>query len=120
VSFQQPINADGSSIFQSVRTIPVKIIVKDANGVPQTDVRAHVFFAMWSDNILGTEREAVPLANTNGDQGNRMRMTDPFAGQYTFNWNTTGLANGTYRIRVDLGEGDCGSDHIVDVSFRRR
>ena len=88
VSFQQPINADNSSVLKSVKTIPVKIIVKDANGVPVIDVEAHVFFAKYADAVLGTDAEALPLANTNGDSGNQMRLSDFTAGQYIFNWNT--------------------------------
>jgi hypothetical protein len=120
VAFQQPINADGSSVFRSVKTIPVKIIVKDGLGNPVTDAQASLFFATFSNNILGTEMETVPLANTNNDTGNLMRLTDPSTGQYTFNWDTTGLANGTYRIRVGLGEGECGDTHAVSLSFKRK
>ena len=120
VRFQQPINADGSSIFKSVRTIPVKILVTDGNGVPVTDAEAHVFFAKYSGVVLGTESESLPLANTNNDSGNLMRLGDASIGQYVFNWNTTGLENGTYRVRIDLGEGVCGDPHVVDLSFKRK
>lgn len=120
VRFQQPINADGSSIFKSVRTIPVKILVTDGNGVPVTDAQAFVFFGKYSGVVLGTESESVPLANTNNDSGNQMRLGDASIGQYVFNWNTTGLENGTYRVRIDLGEGVCGGDHVVDLSFKRK
>jgi hypothetical protein len=120
VSFQQPINADGSSIFKSVKTIPVKILVKDANGVPVTDAQAYVFFAMYTGTVLGTETESFPLANTNNDSGNKMRLADASTGQYIFNWDTTGLVNGTYRVRIDLGEGVCGIAHTVDLSFKRK
>jgi hypothetical protein len=120
VSFQQPINADGSSIFKSVKTIPVKILVKDANGIPVTDAVAYVFFAAYSGTVLGTETESLPLANTNNDSGNLMRLSDATTGQYIFNWDTTGLPNGTYRIRIDLGEGVCGDPHFVNISFKRK
>lgn len=120
VRFQQPINADGSSIFKSVRTIPVKILVTDANNVPVTDAQAFVFFAMYSGTILGTDTEALPLAGTNADSGNQMRLADASIGQYIFNWDTTGLGSGTFRIRIDLGEGSCADPHVVDISFKRK
>lgn len=116
VGFQQPINADGSSSFGG-RTIPIKIRVVDANGAPVPDASAHVYFAFGTPAIVGTDAE--PVANTNGDSGNAMRY-DPVAQQYIFNWDIAGLANGTYTIRVDLGEGSCGSEHLVVVSLKKK
>lgn len=120
VSFQQPINADGSSIFRSVKTIPVKILVKDGNGVPVTDAQPYVFFRKITEGVLGTETEAAPLANTNGDSGNAMRLSDSTIGQYIFNWDTSSLTTGTYRIYIELGEGTCGTPHTVDVSIKKK
>ena len=116
LGFQQPINADGSSQFGG-RTIPVKIKIADANGAPVTDADAHVFFAFGTPSVVGTEAE--PLSMTNGDTGNLMRY-DPSANQYIFNWDIAGLANGTYTIRVDLGEGSCGQAHTVVVSLKKK
>jgi hypothetical protein len=116
IGYQQPINADGSSIFGG-RAIPVKIRIADANGAPVPDAEAHLFFAFGMPTVVGTDAE--PLANTNSDSGNRMRY-DASADQYIFNWDTNGLANGTYTIRVDLGEGSCGDPHIVTLSIRKK
>jgi hypothetical protein len=116
LGFQQPINADGSSAFGG-RTIPVKIKIADANGQPVSDAVAHVYFAFGTPAIVGTDAE--PLANTNGDSGNLMRY-DSAADQYIFNWDIAGLANGTYTVRVDLGEGECGDQHSVMVSLKKK
>jgi hypothetical protein len=114
--FQQPINADGTSAFGG-RTVPVKIKIVDYYGVPVDNAEAHVFFEMGTPTVIGTEAE--PVANTNGDSGNLMRY-DPTAAQYIFNWDIAGLLNGTYSIRVDLGEGTCGDPHVAVVSLKKK
>lgn len=116
LGFQQPINADGSSIFKGPG-IPVKIKIADYNGAPITDAEAHVFFAFGTPAIVGDVAEA--LANTNGDSGNLMRY-DPTANQYIFNWDISRLANGTHTVRVDLGEGECGNERSVVLSINRQ
>ena len=116
IGFQQPINADGTSQFGG-RTIPVKIKLADANGQPVTDAEAHVFFNFGTPALIGTDAE--PVANTNGDTGNLMRY-DPGANQYIFNWDIAGLANGTYYVWVDLGEGACGDQHSVIVTMKKK
>ena len=114
--YQQPINADGSSIFNG-RAIPVKVRVRDYTGGPVTSAAAHVFFAFGTPAIIGTNAE--PLSNTNGDLGNAMRY-DPMADQYIFNWDISVLANGTYTTRVDLGEGRCGDPKLVTLSVGKK
>jgi hypothetical protein len=114
--FQQPINADGTSVFGG-RTVPVKIKISDYYGTPVPDAAAHVYFAFGTPAVIGTDAE--PLASTNGDSGNLMRY-DASAGQYIFNWDIAGLMNGTYSVRVDLGEGICGEAHVVQLSLKKK
>jgi len=45
---------------------------------------------------------------------------DATAGQYIFNWNTTGLTDGKYRIHIVLGEGSCAPERTADVTFKRK
>lgn len=116
IGYQQPINADGSSSFGG-KVIPVKIKIADANGAPVPDADAHVFFAFGTPAIVGTDAE--PIASTSADGGNTMRY-DATANQYIFNWDVGSLANGTYTVRVDLGEGSCGSAHTVILSLKRK
>jgi hypothetical protein len=115
IGFEQPINADGSSIFKG-GAIPVKIRLSDYNGTPVTDAEAHVFFSMDTDAVVGDEAE--PLANTNGDSGNLMRY-DLVADQYIFNWDLKTVGNGTYKVWIDLGEGACGTQHNVVLSVQK-
>lgn len=118
VTFRPPIDPTGPALFRSVKTIPVKIVITDYYGIPVTDAEAYVFFAKYSSSTT-TELDAPadPLANTNGDNGNKMRFSD---GQYIFNWNTTGLNDGKYRITIVLGEGSCADAHTADVTFKRK
>lgn len=120
VTFKPPISPTGPALFRSVKTIPVKIVITDYYGLVVPDADAHVFFAKYTSNTTtDVDAEADPLANTNGDNGNLMRY-DPIAGQYIFNWLTTGLADGKYRIHIVLGEGSCAPERTADVTFKRK
>jgi hypothetical protein len=114
--FQQPINADGTSVF-SGRNIPVKIKISDYYGTPVPDAEAHVFYAFGTPAVIGTDAE--PLSSSSGDAGNLMRY-DATSGQYIFNWDISSLVNGTYSLRVGLGEGICGEPHVVQLSVKKK
>ena len=101
--FQQPINADGTSVFGNGRVIPVKIKLADANGAPVADATPHVYVAQYSAATgLGEVLEPATSVSA-ADTGNVMRY-DPEAGQYIYNWDLSELANGTYAVVVDLGD----------------
>jgi hypothetical protein len=117
IGFEQPINADGSSIFKG-GTVPVKIRIADANGAPVTDANAYVFFAVKSGAVVGDTQEAI--SQSAASEGNQMRY-DPVGDHYVFQWDITGAAitNGTYLLWVDLGEGKCGEMHSVCLSIAK-
>ncbi len=117
LGFQQPINADGSSVFKG-GVVAIKIKITDYNGVSVPDAQPHVFYGGETSYPVGTDAE--PLANTNGDSGNLMRY-DPTAQQYVFNWDigATAITNGTYQIWVDLAEGACANPHTVTLSINK-
>jgi hypothetical protein len=54
------------------------------------------------------------VTNVAATSGNTFRY-DPVAGQYVFNWSTKGLSSGTYRLKIDLGDGGM---RTVDVSLK--
>jgi len=60
----QPINVDGSSIFKSGSTIPVKFRLTGASAACPTAV-AKLLYAKVADGIAGTETFTAP-ANSNG------------------------------------------------------
>jgi beta propeller repeat protein len=112
--FQQPINANGSSIFKLGRTIPVKIVLTDSNGqnVPSAVVTLSV--SRITDAILGTETEVLLDASGNANTGNLFRY-DASSGQYIYNLNTKGYAKGTYRL---YARPDDGKSYSVDFSLK--
>jgi large repetitive protein len=116
IGYQQPINADGSSVFGG-KVIPVKVKLADANGAAVPDAEAHVFFAFGTPAVVGTEAESI--GSTSPDGGNQMRY-DASADQYIFNWDVSGKGNGTHTVRVDLGEESCGAPHTALVSLKRK
>jgi hypothetical protein len=95
-----PIATDGSSVFKSNQTVPVKF---QLTGAAQnvTNAVAALFLAKVTNGILGTEFPAVASGNAN--QGNLFRSE---GGQYIYNLSTKGLATGIYQLRVDLGDGE--------------
>ena len=117
VGFQQPINADGSSIFKGA-AITVKIKITDYYGAAVPDASGHVFFAFGTPAIVGTDAE--PIGGSSPDSGNTMRY-DSVADQYIFNWDVKSLVNGTYTVLVDLNEGSaCSNGHTVTLSLQRK
>jgi hypothetical protein len=98
--FQQPIKINGSSIFRRGRTLPVTFrLTGDSAGI--TDLVARIYVAKVFDVVIGTELEALPQADA--DRGNTFRYTGD--GSYVFNLATTTLSQGTWQLRVDLGDG---------------
>jgi hypothetical protein len=108
----QPINADGSSVFNGNGPIDVKFRVCDANGISQgTGVSASI---RLTDIIQGTLDNSVdlpvdPKPGTNGFVFGEDQL-------WLFRINSKSLANGfTYVFRIDLNDGS----HI-DFRFGRR
>lgn len=94
--FLPPINADGGSIFQLGRTIPVKLTLNYYNGGPVAGAVIKVYLTKLSDVVTGDEFEAA--STSAADTGNTMR--DLGAGSYIYNLSTANLTTGTYRLRA--------------------
>jgi len=109
--FQQPINTDGTSVFKSGSTIPVKFRLSGASAVA-TNLDARLYWSKLSNGVAGTETE--PVSTSAASEGNQFRYSD---GQYIFNLNTKSMSGeGTYQLRVDLGD---GVSHTVIVSLKK-
>jgi hypothetical protein len=108
----QPINLDGSSIFKLGSTVPTKFALTGASsGI--TNLSAHLYLAKLANGVNGTELEAVSTAAA--DSGNTFRY-DSTANQYIFNLNTKSLSEGTWQLRIDLGD---SVNHTVLISLRK-
>jgi DNA/RNA endonuclease G (NUC1) len=105
----QPVNQDGSSVFNLGRTIPIKFQLTGASaGV--TNAVARLYLAKVTDSIIGTEEKAG--STSSATEGNLFRYS---GGQYIFNLSTDGLTKGTYQLRVDTGDGVL---RAVNISLR--
>lgn len=108
VGFQQPINADGTSVFGNGRVIPIKIKITDANLDPVTDAAPTVWVTKVSPSTaLGDELEPASSVSA-ADTGNTMRY-DFVDNHYIYNWDLTSLTNGTWYVVVNLGDSDACS-----------
>ena len=76
------------------------------------DAEARAYLSKVSQSVVGTEEEAAIAVEAT--EGNLFRY-DPAEDQYVSNLSTRNLSQGTYELRVDLGD---GVRHTVNVSLR--
>ena len=101
----QPINADGSSAFNSKSTSPAKFRVCDANGVSIGTPGVVASFRLVGISAgLGPNAIDEAVISTNPDNAFRW---DPSAQQWIFNINNKSLgpANQTYYFQITLNDG---------------
>ena len=97
----QPVNADGSSIFKLGSTVPVKFQLTGASAGIR-DLPARLYLQRVGAGGTGTVLEAI--STSSATTGNLFRY-DATSNQYIFNLGTKTLSAGTYKLRVDLGDG---------------
>jgi probable HAF family extracellular repeat protein len=97
---QQPINADGSSIFRANRgVVPVKFTLTE-NDVPTCALPpATISVTRTAGGTLGLTDESTYVANA--DSGSNFRI-DPTACQYVYNLAAASLGVGTYRVDISI------------------
>jgi large repetitive protein len=96
-----PLNSDGSSVYKTGSTIPVKFqLTGSASAIG--NLPAKLYYAKFTNNALGSEVEAT--STSAADSGNQFRY-DSTAKQYIFNLSTKGFTTGTYQLSIDLGDG---------------
>jgi hypothetical protein len=108
----QPINVNGSSVFKLNSTIPVKFRLTGGSSSITNGV-FRLYATKISNGVAGTEAEAV--STSAADSGNMFRYsaTDDL---YIFNLATKPLGEGTWQLRIDLGDGEL---HTVTISIRK-
>ncbi|HET8948477.1 MAG TPA: MopE-related protein [Candidatus Polarisedimenticolia bacterium] len=110
----QPVNQDGSSIFQSKSTIPLKFRLTSCSGAAVTTAVATIEVLPYTDAIVGTVDEGT-LPNTRADTGTLFRF-DAKGGQYMFNLGTKGLLpSAAYILRIRIND---GSVHDTIISLK--
>jgi hypothetical protein len=113
-AFLPPINNDGSSVFKLGSTVPVKFRLVNGSAGVAGATHFQLFVAKVSNNVVGTEIEAV--TSTPSSVGNLFRY-DPTGGIYIYNMGTKGVpwSAGTYQLRVDLGDGVMNRTVLVSL-----
>jgi len=107
-----PLNANGSSVYKIGSTIPVKFQLA-GSAASINNLVARIYYAKVSNNLPGTEVEAT--STSGADTGNQFRY-DTSGNQYIFNLSTKGFTEGTYQLRIDLGD---GVSHTVNITSRK-
>lgn len=95
---QQPINADGTSVFSAKRgVVPVKFALTE-NGVLNCTLPATIFIARTSAGTMASVDENI--YSTAADSGSNFRI-DQTACQYIYNVAASSLGQGTYRVDIN-------------------
>lgn len=98
-----PIKADGSSVFKSGSTVPVKIRVLDCSGMPVATLKPQLEVSLMSSGSpVGV---AEVFSTSAADSGSTLRYTED--GQYIYNLATKKLPDqsGRYSLKVTLPNG---------------
>jgi hypothetical protein len=106
---QQPINAGSTprSVFKLGSTVPLKFFLACPSG-PVTNANA-TFSITKVDSMPDGSVNESPV-DLPASSGNQFRLADATSGQYIFNLSTKPLTQGTYNLKVNLGD---GSDPLV-------
>jgi hypothetical protein len=89
-----------SLVFAVNRTIPIKFTLSDANGNAITSLSAVTSLQIQALDVNGNPAGAPFTPASTNSQGLQYN-----GGQYQFNWQTKGLAAGSYQIVLKLADG---------------
>jgi len=99
-SVQQPINADGTSVFSAKRgVIPVKFVLTQFGTQPSCTSSATIGIVKASNGTLAAVDEST--YSMSADSGSNFRI-DSTACQYTYNLAASALGTGTYRVDISI------------------
>jgi hypothetical protein len=102
ISIQLPLGIKNQKTFKIGRTIPVKFILTDANDKIVENIIIRLYLAKVENNAAGSEIQATSSGKSNN--GNYFRFSK-FLKKYVFNLSTKELSAGTWRLKIDLGNG---------------
>ena len=111
--FLKPIRANGSSIFRIGRPVAVKF---QLTGASQniTNLAAHLIVTKLSDTIQGTADDECDEDEDDTDFLFKYRKAK---GIYVYRWKTRSENQGTYNLRVDLGDEVA---HQINISLKAK
>ena len=102
---QQPINADGSSIFTAKHgVVPVKFTLTQNGSATCTLPPATIALTRTAGATTGAVDESVYSGSA--DTGSNFRINSC---QYVYNLSSSGLGTGTYRVDIKINGAPIGS-----------
>ena len=97
------LSPNSGATYRAGKVVPVEFRLTGVSAFID-DADARLFISRVVNGVPGPETPATPQGSGKG--GNRFEFDDHgHDREYTFDWNTKGLAAGTYQLRVDLGDG---------------
>jgi hypothetical protein len=114
LGYFNPLLNDGTALFQSGRTIPVKFQLAAPDGSFVTDATATIQVYRVLDVPSGTIDMSVDTLPSGSSNIGTLFRVDPVSSQYIYNLNTKGYSTGTYLLRTTL---DDGTTHDVNFSI---
>jgi len=102
---QQPINADGSSVFSVKRGVVPVVFTLTSNGVATCQLpRAKISVIRTAGGVVGSIDESTYLSKA--DKGSNFRISNC---QYVYNLAASSLGTGTYKVNISIGGTVVGS-----------
>src|SRR5205807_9142689 len=102
---QQPINADGSSVFSAKRgVVPVKFTLTQDGAATCALPPATIALTRTAGGTTGAVDESVYSGSA--DSGSNFRISSC---QYVYNLSSSGLGTGTYRVDIKINGAPVGS-----------
>jgi hypothetical protein len=110
--FLTPIRSDGKAVFKIGRPIPVRFKLTGASaGITYLD--AKFSFTKLSSTVQGTYDVVSDETEADTDTTFKYR---PLLKWYAYRWKTSNQTQGTYQLKVDLGD---GVTHQINVSLKK-
>lgn len=115
LGYFNPLLNDGSALFQSGRTIPVKFQLAAPDGSFVTDAIANIQVFRVLDTPTGTVDMSVETLPSGSSNIGSLFRFDSSSNQYIYNLSTKGYSSGTYLLRTTLND---GTTHEVNFSIK--
>jgi hypothetical protein len=111
---EQPVNADGSSIFKAGSTVPVKVRFVDCDGSVPNGLDPTISVAKVS-GAAPTSGVEEPSSTSAADTGTTMRFSE---GQWIYNLATRSLSDPTARYRLVITVAETGQTVTAGFGLR--
>ncbi|MCA2216916.1 alpha/beta hydrolase-fold protein [Jidongwangia harbinensis] len=92
-----PLAGDGSDNVKAGTQVAVRFTLTDADGKAVTDAQPRLYLVKKTDGVAGIRVPATPLQ----ERADNIARYNAARNQYVFDWDTTGLAPGTYELQID-------------------